>query len=195
MGIQSGDAAGVDAAAQVRGHGHIGYEPGTDRFHQVVAQPFGCLVRADAIILLRVQLPVGLLAQAAALAREAVPRHNLPDMLKESLRGQIESVVQQAVHGQNIQRSGYSRILQDGLDFRSKDQGAVSKERVKEGFFAHAVPGQKQAAIARVPQGKGEHAFQARQAFLPPLAAGRQQYFRIRPGSEDMAQAGQFGPQ
>ena len=66
VGVEARHAAGVDAAAQVRGHGHIGDQPVAHRLDQVVAQALGRVVLGQgAVRLPQRDCPIGFFAGGA----------------------------------------------------------------------------------------------------------------------------------
>ena len=65
-----------------------------------------------------------------------------------------------------------------GLDFRREDKVALGC-RVIKGLDSQAVTGAEKTAAPAVPDGKGVHALQARQAGFAPAHVGMQEHFRI----------------
>jgi hypothetical protein len=101
-------------------------------------------------------------------------------------------VAEEQGQGIAVQGAVELRVEAQGAQLRGEDQprpAIAAQAAHEERLLAQAVAQQGQAARARIPQGQGEHAVQARQGVLkPPLLNGRQQDLGVRVAPEAMAQ-------
>src|SRR5438094_10222495 len=64
-----------------------------------------------------------------------------------------------------------------------------------EGFFAHAVAGEKQPLAARVPESNSEHAVEPVACFIAPFFIGMHNDFSVTTGGEVMPSPQECSPQ
>ena len=193
-GVQSRHGTGIDAAAQIRRHGHVRRQPGAYGLGQMVAQAVRRFVFGQGRRFLG-QPPVNPLPARVPRAEQAGAGHDLEYGLEECGWSEIESVVQKAVHGHGVKPPRDAGKSQKRLYFRCEDQGFVRQNRVEKRLLAHPVSGQKKPPVAGLPDGEGEHPDQPGRTVLAPLRIGGQQNFGIGAGLEDMSQRRQFRAQ
>ena len=94
-------------------------------------------------------------------------RHQLVDPFEKGLRQDRILEGQVLLQRQRVHLSLISRVLQDALDLRRKDELSV-QDRIVEGLDAEEIPRAEKLLLCLVPDGEGKHAADFLQDVRPP---------------------------
>ena len=175
---QRGEQAGIQSAGQECSNGHIGdHLPPDGIRHQFphMGGGVGKVLR----MFCGVQFPVGVEMQLPLHVVAAVCRLHLPYGAEHAAAGSPPRPhKQQFCNAGLVDLVGYIGVLEQCLDLGAKDK-AVGDLRVKQRFYADAVPCQKQSAGTVLPDGKGKNAVALFHTAGAPVHIGLQKHFRV----------------
>ncbi len=104
------------------------------------------------------ELPVALQAQAVLVEHRPMGRGQLPQTPKHAAAGGASGSGQQKLqHGILVRLRLHPGVGEQTLELRGEDQRTVF-HGVKQGLYAHAVPGEEAPPRLRLPQGEGKDA-------------------------------------
>ena len=195
FGHQRDDAAAVDPAREERAERHVGDHARSHRLahqrDQFLLQRLrrrpAALGEADVPITLRLgQRPATYQPQRLARAQLAHARDEA-GVVGDVAIGHI------ILDRRKVGRAAQQRMGEQALQFRSEDQAAVRQQRIMKRLHPKPVPRQPERAGARIEQREGEHAVEAMDALLAPLAIAMKNDFGVAMGAKDMALRLQFG--
>ena len=110
-----------------------------------------------------------------------VPWRQLADALKERFRGWNISKCKEFRQSLDIHISRALRILEQGLDL-GREQNTTAQIDIIQRLDTEMIPGKKELALVRVPQGKGKHPVEALYALFAPLLVGVDDDLRVGSG-------------
>jgi hypothetical protein len=117
-----------------------------------------------------------------------MPGQQLTDAAKERVFARDRTCAQELGQGGPIRLGLDQPAGEDGLDFRRKQERGAGHAPI-ERRYAQAIPNQEEAAAARVPDRKREHAAESVHALLAPLLVRVDDRFGIGRGPIDMSVA------
>ena len=187
LGEQGHQQAGVEPAGEQNAHRHVGdlVAPPNRPAQQLVGGFDPLLFAVGALQAFGGELPVAA-AGAMAVAVDAHPmgRAQLAHPAQDGARRRHHAVEGELeMDGFGIEAGVHPTGGEQGLGIGGEAEAPLVAGPVA-GLDAKAVPGQKEAAIAHVPDRQGEHAVEMGRRLFAPFTVGLEDHFGVAVGKE-----------